>query len=396
MVRAIPPGGNWKSIPSDIPSARLAQIRATFAAGNGSRSTYYGRLRPDMPSFTISTCINRPGNGCYIHFDASQDRLISQREAARLQSFPDWFVFHGNRSSVNKQIGNAVPPLLAYHVARALPHRGQFVDLFSGAGGLSLGFKTAGWTPLVAVDLESSAIKTYDANIHPETIVGSLDDGEVFQRAVEMTTRSRARGKPLYVIGGPPCQGLSTAGNRRSLLDPRNSLFLRYSEFLRSVRPDGFVFENVPGILTMDHGRFIDEVVKELSQHARRVDRWVLNAAEFGVPQRRQRVFLVGSNTIHGRLPAPVPLTPGLPGKTTVDDVARSISVREALDDLPPLRAGQDGSDLDYLHPPAGEYQSLMRGVMSPVAIASLAERTHASSTDSRSRPLSAVPRPAH
>ena len=69
MVRAIPPGGNWKNIPVSIPSKRLEQIRESYARGGGSRSTYYGRLRPDAPSYTISTYFNRPGNGCYIHYD---------------------------------------------------------------------------------------------------------------------------------------------------------------------------------------------------------------------------------------------------------------------------------------------------------------------------------------
>jgi Alw26I/Eco31I/Esp3I family type II restriction m6 adenine DNA methyltransferase len=115
MVKAVPPGGNWKDIPKSIPSERLAQIRESYANGEGSRSTYYGRLHPDAPSYTISTYFNRPGNGCHIHYDfeGGQHRVISQREAARLQGFPDSFVFCGNRGSVNKQIGNAVPPLLA-------------------------------------------------------------------------------------------------------------------------------------------------------------------------------------------------------------------------------------------------------------------------------------------
>ena len=91
MVNSVPPGGNWKNIPVEIPSKRLEQIRESFRRGEGSRSTYYGRLRPDQPSYTISTYFSRPGNGCHIHYE--QDRVLSQREAARLQSFPDSFSF---------------------------------------------------------------------------------------------------------------------------------------------------------------------------------------------------------------------------------------------------------------------------------------------------------------
>ena len=97
MVHSIPQGGNWKDIPESIPSKRLEQIRESFKRGEGSRSTYYGRLLPGMPSYTISTYFNRPGNGSNIHYD--QDRVLSQREAARLQSFPDSFVFRGGAAS---------------------------------------------------------------------------------------------------------------------------------------------------------------------------------------------------------------------------------------------------------------------------------------------------------
>ncbi|MHA1928039.1 MAG: DNA cytosine methyltransferase, partial [Candidatus Thorarchaeota archaeon] len=108
MILNVPPGGNWKDIPLEIAkkSVRLMQIRES-----GGRTTYYGRLRNDLPSYTISTYFNRPGNGTFIH--PTQHRLISFREAARLQSFPDHYRFLGSNSSKLKQIGNAVPPLLA-------------------------------------------------------------------------------------------------------------------------------------------------------------------------------------------------------------------------------------------------------------------------------------------
>src|SRR3954454_19678316 len=128
MIEAIPVGGNWKDVPLSIPSRRLDQIRASFARGEGSRSTYYGRLRPDAPSYTINTYFTRPGNGCHIHY--AQDRVLSHREAARLQSFPDHFAFMGNKAEVATQIGNAVPPLLAYQIALRLGEPGVFVDLF--------------------------------------------------------------------------------------------------------------------------------------------------------------------------------------------------------------------------------------------------------------------------
>ncbi|MHA2067564.1 MAG: DNA cytosine methyltransferase, partial [Candidatus Thorarchaeota archaeon] len=131
VVRSVRPGGNWKDIPPSIAqkSARLRQIRAS-----GGRTTYYGRLREDLPSYTINTYFNRPGNGTFIH--PVQDRIISIREAARLQSFPDRYRFMGSTTSMYKQIGNAVPPLMARAMGEQI-RRGRVADLFSGAGGLS-------------------------------------------------------------------------------------------------------------------------------------------------------------------------------------------------------------------------------------------------------------------
>lgn len=130
VIKCVPPGGNWKNIPESVPSQRLAQIRESYKAGKGSRSTYYGRLRPDMLSYTINTYFNRPGNGCHMHYD--QDRTISQREAARFQSFPDSFEFIGSLGAINNQIGNAVPPLLAYQIAKNIPFKDSLLTFSVG------------------------------------------------------------------------------------------------------------------------------------------------------------------------------------------------------------------------------------------------------------------------
>ncbi|MGH2414102.1 MAG: DNA cytosine methyltransferase, partial [Microcystaceae cyanobacterium] len=207
MVVNIPPGGNWKNIPIFIPSKRLEQIRESYAKGGGSRSTYYGRLRPDVPAYTISTYFNRPGNGCHLHYDyaGGQHRVISQREAARLQSFPDNFVFIGSRTAVSNQIGNAVPPLRAYQIALNLGSPGLFVDLFAGAGGLALGFKWAGWQPVVANDIDRSALETYAKNVDSSTVFGDIRDSQTFEQIVRKVNESRNLNpkSKLFVLGGP-------------------------------------------------------------------------------------------------------------------------------------------------------------------------------------------------
>lgn len=368
MAVAIPPGGNWKNIPTTIPSKRLEGIRESYKNGGGSRSTYYGRLRTDAPAYTINTNFNRPGNGCHLHYDFSggQHRVISQREAARLQSFPDNFIFLGNRGSVNNQIGNAVPPLLAYQIALNFPIRGSYVDLFAGAGGLSLGFKWAGWEPLVANDIDASFLETYKNNIHENVVHGDIRNKDIFATLVNNVNAFRRKSDaPVIVLGGPPCQGFSTAGNRRSMEDERNQLFYEYKAFLEEVKPAAFLFENVPGLTNMDKGRVFEMVKAELSSSIDgELVSWILHADEYGIPQRRKRIVLVGTNSLDIKIVPPTAITAY--SKDQSSFLPSTITVEEAIGDLPPLAAGEDGSTKDYMCEPRNYYQKLMRGIVSP------------------------------
>lgn len=375
IIRAVPPGGNWKNIPIDIPSKRLEQIRISFAEGKGSRSTYYGRLLPNNPSYTINTYFNRPGNGCHIHY--SQDRVLSQREAARLQSFPDNFVFYGSQGSINTQIGNAVPPLLAYQIAcqisKIIGRKGLFVDLFAGAGGMALGFKWAGWQPILANDIDSTFLTTYSNNIHENVIAGSITDKCVFQRIVKEVIDAKINNVniPLFVLGGPPCQGFSTAGNKRSMKDDRNHLFKNYAEFLKLVKPDGFVFENVAGLLNMDKGEVFENVKKTFSNEMPNIRGVVLNSENYAIPQRRKRVILLGfRNVDRDSILFPSKLT----SLTDTNNFHRCISVEDALSDLPELLPAQNGSCLPYKTHAVTRYQMLMRGEITPAEFLALYE----------------------
>lgn len=362
IAHAVPPGGNWKNIPKSVPSQRLQQIRESYAAGEGSRSTYYGRLHPEAPSYTISTYFSRPGNGCHLHYDSRQHRVLSQREAARLQSFPDSFVFQGSKTSINQQIGNAVPPLLAYQIASRFPKVGQVVDLFSGAGGLALGFVWAGWQPIVANEIEESYLKTYRANVDEKAILGDIGDTAVFDRLIAACKEKRNPKLPLLVLGGPPCQGFSTAGNRRSMDDERNWLFRRYKKVLQEINPTAFVFENVPGLLNMDGGKVFMMVQRELLKEAQSLSVWKLKAEEYGVPQRRTRVILIGSHKV---LSPPPPVAQFDAQANIFGVLPRAVTVSDALSDLPPLIPGEDGSTKDYLCEPLHAYQRFMRGLIS-------------------------------
>jgi len=364
----VPPGGNWKNIPETVLSRRIESIRTSYAAGGGSRSTYYGRLHPDRPSYTINTYFNRPGNGCHLHYDyqGGQHRVLSEREAARLQSFPDDFVFNGSHVSIQKQIGNAVPPLLAYHIATALPFVGQYVDLFSGAGGFSLGFKWAGWQPLIANDIEESFLATYRRNVHPAVVCGDIRQAAVFSEMLYMARKGRRTDIPLFILGGPPCQGFSTAGKRRTLDDDRNHLFNEFKRLVLELKPEGFVFENVSGLLNMENGRVFEMIKAELNVHGNRLCSWILKAERYGVPQRRTRLILVSSPNNWPELVPPMPITSIRPDEPLFGDLSHSVSVSEALSDLPALVPGEDGSGKEYTSPPRNPYQRLMRSAISP------------------------------
>ena len=370
IVHSVPPGGNWKNIPEDIPSKRISQIRESYAQGKGSRSTYYGRLLPSMPSYTINTYFNRPGNGCHIHY--SQDRVLSQREAARFQSFHDDFVFSGPQTAVNKQIGNAVPPLLAFQIAnevtKAAGDTGVFIDLFSGAGGMGLGFKWAGWQPLLANDIEQRFLDTYSNNVHSNTIVGSITDKDIFALIVEQCKKLKLKylNKPFWILGGPPCQGFSTAGNKRSMDDDRNTLFINYKELLEEVGPDGFVFENVSGLLNIENGKVFERVKSEFKSVMPSLTGWVLNSEDYAIPQRRKRVILIGSNKETFKISQPTLKTHKPNKEGLLPNQKHWVSAQDALSDLPPLNHSEDASSLDYRSAPQNHYQMLMRGIISP------------------------------
>lgn len=365
VVNCVPPGGNWKDIPETIPSQRLVQIRESYKAGKGSRSTYYGRLRPEMPAYTINTYFNRPGNGCNMHYE--QNRTLSQREAARLQTFPDSFEFKGSISAVNKQIGNAVPVLLAYQIAEQIPFKGQFVDLFCGAGGLALGFVWSGWKPIIANDIDKYAIETHKANIGGRAICGDINEENVFNTIVGAALKAKQENPdlPLFVLGGPPCQGFSTANTRRGVNDMRNWLFKAYAKIVKAINPDGFVFENVKGITNLDGGRFFELVKMELETSVDKIKINKVNAANFGIPQRRDRVIIIGGDR---QLVDEFSMTPitEVYKDGQIGILPQIIGVREALGDLPSIAHAEDGSEKEYVYEASNPFQKLMRGKIQP------------------------------
>lgn len=355
----IPEGGNWQDIPLSISDTRLDKIRET-----GGRTTYYGRLCWDKPSYTIATYFNRVGNGCNLH--PSQCRVLSNREAARLQSFPDSFIFQGSNASQYKQIGNAVPPLLARFVASLImPHlRGMnFVDLFAGCGGMSEGFIMSGFQLIAANEIDKSIMATNRYNHSQYAPAENFILGDITQEETKARIMEACGNTPVnVVVGGPPCQGFSYAG-WRDPNDKRNQLFKDFVEMVNRLRPEFFVMENVPGILTMRKGDAIKEIIEAFTEIGYHVNVPIkLNAEEFGVPQRRKRVFIIGSLE-EISIPQPLPLF-YMPSVKTPNmwNLPVAITVRDAIGSLPELENGGGSLEMDYEPVQPSAYDRLMYG----------------------------------
>ena len=230
--------------------------------------------------------------------------------------------------------------------------RQMVVDLFAGAGGLSLGFEKGGFRVVQAVEHNPKTAETYRYN-HPgtdllEDDIQSLDPFACLQRL------GLRRGDVTVLTGGPPCQGFSESNRRTRTLDnPRNYLFEEFLRFLDVIRPVWFVMENVAGLLTLAKGTILQQIINGCDRLGYRADVSVLNAADYGVPQIRRRLFIIGN-----RLDLPIRFPTPSHGAWEKPYVR----VCDAVRDLPEL---ENGASIDYLPYKRGHqltsYQRKMR-----------------------------------
>ncbi|SHJ40701.1 DNA (cytosine-5)-methyltransferase 1 [Hymenobacter daecheongensis DSM 21074] len=217
------------------------------------------------------------------------------------------------------------------------------VDLFSGAGGMSVGARQAGIRVHAAVENDPHAAHTYRAN-HPDVLLFADDIRHLVHLDVP-------RNEPLVIFGGPPCQGFSTSNQRTRSAENTNNWL--YAEFLRVVQmftplPEWIVFENVKGFTETADGLFLQTVLDQLRGLGYTVTSQVLNAAHFGVPQRRNRFFAIAS--LHGHeVHVPQLCTP-------------PVTVDEAFADLPPLEIGANSDRLPYRSTEPSAYARALRG----------------------------------
>ncbi|MCU5529344.1 DNA cytosine methyltransferase [Bacillus cereus] len=217
----------------------------------------------------------------------------------------------------------------------------KILDLFSGVGGLSLGFEQAGFEVAMANEIDKDIASAYRKNRLNTHMVNEditqLDYSTLFQDL---------KGKITVVIGGPPCQGFSQKGSRNFLGDERNFLFKQFYEVVKYLKPKYFLIENVPNLLTSNKGFFKDEIYRLFEAEGYQIDSAILNAYEFGVPQLRRRAFILGK--LGGEITLPL-------------GTADRVSVKEAISDLAFLDSGQGENVQEYLYPTQSEYQRRMR-----------------------------------
>jgi len=251
------------------------------------------------------------------------------------------------------------------------------MDLFCGTGGFSYGFSkySNDFETVCAIDILEDATKTAKLN-HPEAVIINEDIREIRPSEIENTLKKLNK-KVDVIIGGPPCQGFSSIRPFRSDKedDPRNNLFEQFALFVNYFKPKAFVLENVVGLATYKKGqtiKIIEECFKDLGYE---VEWKILNAANYGVPQKRERLIMIGAKKgISIDFPEPTHYfsgkTIGHKNKdhviTTEYNLFNSIEYKpavttlEAISDLPIVKAGEMKED--YSSKPKNEYQKEMRG----------------------------------
>ena len=214
------------------------------------------------------------------------------------------------------------------------------IDIFSGAGGMSIGASMTGIEVAVAVEYDKHAAATFKAN-HPNS--------EVITKDIRDVTFDKKYKNPFLLFGGPPCQGFSTSNTKtRNSENTNNSLFHEYIRQVKELTPQWFVFENVEGIKSFEKGTVINKLEEEFEKLGYKTKWSVLTASDYGVPQNRNRFFMIGN-------------------RMDIDFIfpekhEKIVTVNDAIEDLPKLKNGDSYDSLDYKKIEPNSYAKLMRG----------------------------------
>jgi len=234
-------------------------------------------------------------------------------------------------------------------------NRYRVIDLFAGAGGLSYGFaKDEEFEIVAANEIEYDMAQTYKLN-HPNIKIYNCDIKDFGLENLQNDFGIK-KGDIDLIIGGPPCQAYSTVG-KRLLNDPRGQLFQEYYRVLKELEPTAFIFENVKGLLSMSRGELFKTIISLFESLGYRVYHKVLNSADYGVPQIRERVIIVGTK-LNKLYSFPTP-THTNSHNLFDSDLKPYLTLSEAIGDLPFIKSGEES--FEYASEPQNEFQRLMR-----------------------------------
>ena len=282
------------------------------------------RLDPNKPALTVTGFIFNK----FVH--PFENRFITVREAARLQDFPDNLIFEGSLGSTQQQIGNAVPVSLAKAVLQTLTQtlvKAGIVEnnsltalsLFSGAGGFDIGAEQVNLNSVtikttLCIDDWNDACATLRGYVGAETTVIQQDITQINNPASFYLDKTNLNVLPDLIYGGPPCQSFSQAGKQKSTFDLRGNLIFDFIRFVREIQPKAFVMENVSNIKGVQEGNLLKQLVSTFGEVGYDVDARILTAADYGTPQTRRRMFVIGIQKQFDTKPSfPVPTHSALP-----------------------------------------------------------------------------------
>lgn len=229
----------------------------------------------------------------------------------------------------------------------------KIISLFSGAGGMDLGFKEAGFDIIWANDFNSDAVETYRKNIGNHILLGDITK-------IKSNEIPGEYGEVDVVIGGFPCQGFSIANKKRSMEDSRNFLYLEMLRIIKDKNPKFFVAENVKGLLSIEKGKVIEMIVRDFEKLGYEVNYRLLNAADYGVPQARERVIIIG-NRIGVENPFPIKTHEDLyPGEENYGQLKIEFQNKDNCSLLKPYVTVEETighlSDIDLVNGKVNEY----------------------------------------
>ena len=223
------------------------------------------------------------------------------------------------------------------------------LDLFAGCGGLSAGFEKAGFEVIAGVDYDEPALKTFKHNHRrSHSILLDLSRADAMEQIRE---KIGLETKIDVITGGPPCQGFSLTGPRK-FNDARNSLYMSMLRAVEEFSPSAFLIENVRGMASLYQGKVLEDVVTQFEKVGYNVEPLILNSANFGVPQVRHRLFIIGIKEEFGEFEFP----------EHSHDEQDWITCMEAISDLPTLENDLGSNESTYDKPPESDYQRKLRG----------------------------------